>query len=472
MKKNKLVQKLLVLLPMIFILTGCDSESFKHWTGLHYVKEAGEVITKLGLDIAYTINDMYSTVIKIIFAAAGDQNSLARYFLNNYAPGISNIVNVVSFIAIAFVIVNFAKSVYQNNMSRTDNVNAPSAIQLVKKLFVAVLATFIVPYVVISAFGLTTYAGDALFTAVQSTNENVAEANKTGTTDNIWNVYDEMRKDKVDYCTVCEIGQRQLGQTNLGDLYGTDQGKNSNDKSHIYGVLYESDGELYNKWCNYNPGSTEKKYSYNSDTKAYSSGGNAIEKFENHAPANIYESLRYSKNYYRTVIFTGFQLPVEVTDADGSGFVNTIQNASEALSPILGLLDLIATLVVLFIILIMIIKRVVELVVLIMSSWYYIGASICDQEGKSSLSDLWKKLLKLCLTQFLITFEFFLYVDVCLSQGGSLLHVLETIVWILILTGTPTAIDSMIETTGTAEGAAGAAKSGIRAAASFFGGRN
>lgn len=412
MKKIKLLLTSLTL----FLLSGC---TYTHHTDLlDFSGRIDEAMTLSGLKLVEGLNSLNAAFVKLAFSLVDGTTSIsaiARKTLNGFGS-ISGIVNFAIILSIATITVNFAKSIFKNNFSTVDRITAPSAIQLFKKLFVAILFTFMVPYLCIGSFVMSTYAGENLASII-SKDEEV----KVG---DIWDIYDDMKNDGVSFSTYCEAGQKEAGVNKLSDLNGERSGG-------VYELLTE-DNSLYEKYCNYGSGSS----------------GIGMNEFINYKAKNVFESMKYSALYSPTIAYGGYNTPLEIFGLLISSPIATLLRVVYGITLLIIWLGcIIATT-----------RRAIDLIILIGSSWWYIGSSISDEEGKTAISDLCKKLLKICISQFLLSLELVLFIQTSLSKGVELYQIFQVIAWCTVLLSTPTAVEEMVGSTGTVDSFKGVGK--------------
>lgn len=434
----KIKNKILVLIPMLFLLSGC---TYEHSAGgiMHIGEWMEERLTKAGLSIVQFVNTLNASIVSLMLDFSGDAlGETARDTLKGFGS-ITGIINLISILAVALIIVNFAKSVFKNNFTTVDRATAPSAIQLFKKIFVAVVATLVIPYLCIGSFVVSTYAGQKIGTVISS--------DGTPENGNIWKIYNEMDADGVTYSTYCEEGQKAAGVKKISDL------KNKCEKNEPCEVILSED-PLYEKYCNYGPGAS----------------GIPHEDYKNYTPKNVFESLKYSRLYSPTVLLFGYSLDIgtggqaaqTITDVGVPAGGAVALHFLKLLSPkVIGFIALICVAfigVILLFSVIATVKRTIDLLMLITMSWWYIGSSISDQEGQTAINDLLKKLLKICMSQFFLNFELVIFIQTCLSKGISASQIFMVIAWSLVLISTPSVVEEMVGSTNTVEGAKASGK--------------
>lgn len=421
--KNKI--KIFLTFPVLFLLTGCDYIHYK--TGIlegNWIGQIQEACEKIGLGVLEWLNACNAAIVRLSFSLTTGEssiNDIARETLQNFGS-VTKIVNLISILAIMLIIINFAKSVFKNNFSTVDRVTAPSAIQLFKKVFISAIVTIAIPYLCIGGFVVSTFAGENATQMIIGTQE---------ISDSEWNIFNEMNQDHVGFATYCEGGQKLANPDNyyFADLVEeTSQGTRS-------GIIKE-DSSLYNKYCNYSSMCSADK------------GCEVVSTDAGEAPKNIYQGLKYSAKYHSVIT-------VGAAQTDSTIFGNTVNGA---LTPVFTILYVLVIGIVWVVSIVSTLRRVIDLVVLIGMSWWYIGSSIADQEGQTAINDLIKKLLKICMSQFLLTFEITLFTTLTLSKGFSILNLLMSISWCAVLLSTPTVVEEMMGSTGTVESAKGKAK--------------
>lgn len=422
---NKKVVKITFILLLFLALTGCESK-----VGKGFFPVVENLICSASMwvnNIIGGINGWIAGIILGLFNFTPSAKDFIDLVFSYYSSSLGKIILVVQILAIVAIIVQFAKSVVKSNIVGEGLGQSP--IQHLKKVVTAVIVTFLIPYICISAFMLSTYA------AVATTNliGDISDSQEVA-----WKIYDEMYEDHVGFGTLCGKGQSEAyGISNFSYFTTTDNPekiKHANDK---YDVILEE-------------GSPKSV-----------TGESLHEKYCSTGETTVYNSIKYSPKYSSVVVigsaltaFTGS------TPSSANKFLELLQGLSMGASGtvLMGIISLLFTLGVIltfFFIILATLKRIIDLIVLIAMSWWYIGASVADAPQQNSIGELAKKLLSLCITNFLMLFEFFLCVYTVLGHGFSLVGALMCIVWIKVLTATPTVVEEMVQNTGTAEEAAG-----------------
>ena len=410
---------------MIFCLTGCGGKtqylhtkiSLTNWDIIGVINEASE---QIGLSIAKTINSTFAITMKFLYSLPDEMKKTSISSLSEYTE-FFRIVTIVQILAIALIVVNYAKSVAKHNMLQQGS--TVSAITHLKKITVAILAVFLVPYICISAYMASVYAASALPSLLNATT-------KDG--EGTWDIYTQMDEDGVALYTYCQSGQTAYGVSDLTDLRSsTDYNGNG-----TIGVIMTDSTDLANKYC----GGTNSEY------------------------RNVFEAMQNSKEYSKTLIvggeFNGGNLFAEYTKAKfDTGATAILSIVFVIIFLIIWIFTLLATL-----------KRIIDLMVLIATSWYYIGSSVADEPNENSIGSLWKKLLSICLTNFILLLEYCIWLALVVDKDPifTLSSLVVSVLWLKVLTATPTAVESMIVSTNTASNAASNAAGAGKAAASFF----
>lgn len=416
------VRKILCILPLLFLLTGCDYT----YNTTYLVGGLYNAIASFGIGIVEMMNSLNSALVNALLDVAKSGNGTGLETLASFGPLVS-LVSLVSTLALVAIIIQFAKSIYRNYFASTDGNYAPTTIELIKKVFTASLAAYLIPYICITGFLTTTYAGIALPDILITE----GELDKT-----LYDTYTTMSSSGISFSTYCEVGQKDAGVSNVSKLKGSD-GKTQSS----YEILIEDNSytnikvpikgmSAYEFYCGY---AGEKTASLK---ELEASSGGEIN------PKNVYESFAGSATLAKI-------MPV--------GSPNAFLGVSGPLALVLGIIEIVAIGIAWLVILLAVTRRVIDLVVLIGMSWWYIGASVSDSSRQSSLGELFKKLLSICLTQFIMSIEIYLFATT-MTNFASVGGLISIIVWIGVLTSTPTVVEEMVSSTGAADTAANAGK--------------
>ncbi len=412
-------KKTLLLTPLLFMLTGCGT-TYVHqkFDIFAFDKWLDEVFSKFVLGVKFFINKINATFITGIHEFSTRQ-PIEQLFGGNGSTGYMNlmtnmasIVNIVSILAVLAIVINFAKNLYRNYFAQADNRYAPSAIELGKKLISAVVITVLVPYLCVTAFTTTIYGGVALGNFLASD----SESNLTKLT-----TYKYMEEKGISFNTYCEVSQKYYGVKNLTDLNGIDMSKfDENQGFEIItkensvnigtpewaGISSTDSAGIYNFWCNGagESGDLQEGYGF---------------KY-----LNVWHSFANSEKMKDILTF-----------GVGSVLEEIIAFVAMAVLYAFGSMALA--------------RRLVDLIVLIGMSWWYIGSSISDAPNQNSIGELFKKLAGICLSQFIFSFEIMLFTEMVLSHPPYNVWLLWA--WIFVLLSTPTAVEDMVIGTGTQE---------------------
>lgn len=394
--KNKLL--ILALLPMLLSLTGCNAGSPKHAT-FHLTGNWGAWIDYsiwcIGAGITYTFDKfaagLKSLGISTIQTVVVEQNTGSIATLLGYNESITTLMNVVSALTCAIILIKFAHSIFKYNFQATDNQYAPTAIELIKKVLVAIVVTFAIPYICVTGFTLSSKLGSAAATQLTQSGENALDVRN-------YQIFNYMEDHQISYTTVCKTDESKkpddyIDNKDLSTAEATTGFSGSGDRSF---------------WCG----------------EANSVGDHFMnDKLDSKLAAVI------------TSNTTSY-----IAEEDDTQFMTYIAG-------LLGLLFYVALTVIVGW---SIAKRIVDLIVLIGMSWWYIGSSVSDGATNVSLSALWKKLLSICLSQFFLLFELGLLqsFNIISGVGDGLNGVIRAIAWLTVLTGTPTIVEGMTTSTG------------------------
>ena len=414
--------KILLSILLLILLSGCDYT----YNTTYLIGDIFNSFVTVILGIVEGMNSINASLIRMLMETVKSGNNTGLEILESFGS-LNALVVLVSTLSLTAIIIQFARSIYRNFFMASDNSYAPSAIELIKKVFVAVFTTYLIPYIVITAFIVTSYAGMKLPSIMISNNE---------LDTSLYDTYTLMRESGISFATYCELGQKDAGVANVSALKGSD-GKTqinyeilmqdnsySNIKVPIEGV------SAYDFYCGY---ANEK--------------GENLKDMENTLGDDI-----HPKNVYEN--FVNSKVLSKIAPIGNSG---AFIGVDASLTLVLGIIGMIAIGIAWLIILLSITRRVIDLIVLISMSWWYIGASISDNPKQSSIGELFKKLLSICLTQFIMTIEIYIYATT-LNGILTISGLISTIVWIGVLTSTPTVVEEMVSSTGAVDSASGLSK--------------
>lgn len=431
---KKRILKIAAILIILLVLTGCDAEIGKGIKGALVTNTLTKSFVIPYLNMLGNFNAAIAALMLGLFNFSASAKDCIDLILSFYSGSFGVIITVVQILAIVAIVIQFAKGVVKSNI--TGEGIGQSPIQQAKKVVTAVIVTFLVPYICISSFMLSTYAAVATTNLFSELSDSQANA---------WKIYEEMWKDHVNYGTLCANGQNEkYGVSDFDDWVNTDDTLSHADDT--YEVILDTDS----------PKSV--------------TGQSLNEKYCNAGEVSVYDTLKYSSAYQGVVILGGSPNAAVGVGAPNNEFLKLINSimgspGAKAIMGILSILFFVGIVVTFFLIIKATMSRVVDIIVLIAMSWWYIGASVADAPQQNSIGELAKKLLSICLTNFLMLFEFFLCLYTVLGHGFSLVTAIMCIVWIKVLTSTPTVVEEMVQSTGTVEEASGL----VRTGASFIG---
>lgn len=412
-------KKVLLVTPLLFVLTGCGTSYVHQKFDIFAMdKWLDEIFTSFVLGVKFFINKINAFLISGIHEFSTRQ-PMEQLFGGGGSTGyinlltnMSSVVNIVSILAILAIVIQFAKSLYKNYFAQADTNYAPSAIELGKKIISAMVITLLIPYICITAFTATVYGGVALGNYFASDPQ--SNLTKLST-------YQYMDEKGISFNTYCEVSQKHYGVKNLTDLNGIDMSKfDENIGFEIItegnavnvgtpewtGISASDSKAIYNFWCNAAGESSDLK-----DGLGY--------KY-----LNVWHSFASSENL-RDILTFGV----------GSVLEELIAFIAMAILYAFGSMALA--------------RRIVDLIVLIAMSWWYIGASVSDAPNQNSIGELLKKLAGICLSQFIFSFEIMLFTEMVLSHPPYNVWLLWA--WVFVLLSTPTAVEEMVIGTGTQE---------------------
>ena len=421
--KEKVNIKLLAILPSLFLFTGCTRTGPKYLhikVGLSNIGDFSEKIAEsmeqLGLKVVQVFNGLFALLMRGFYYLPTGVGNLSIKNLESFSS-FFKIITIVQVLALVYIIVCFAKSVASHNLMGQGS--STSTITHLKKIAVGLIATFLVPYLCITCYMASVYSASSL--------SSILKLGEDGTTA-VWEIYDDMEKDGVSLGTYCKEGQELYGVSDLSDLSSPETQKDLNV-----------------------PDDAKASTKYSVIPKDYKGG-----KYCDDTSRNIYEHFQHSQ-YKKTLI-----IGANTIEAGSMGSIINVELIKYN-GLLMFLLGLAFTLVLGSIYVVFILssfKRIIDLLMLIAMSWYYIGASVSDSPNENSLSSLWKKLFAICLTNFIMMLEFLIWVALVLDGDAvfTLPSLVYSVLWLLVLTATPTVVENMVVSTNTADSAAGMAQ--------------
>ena len=431
---NNKKKKLLLLFPALLLLTGCEYTYYDTWK--HLFGGLKSMIENFAVGVLEAVNMVLAGLIEMTKLSIGNINDTARTFISLFT-NFSKVVNAVYLLAAVFIVINTAKLIYKTHFATNDGRYAPSPATIVKKVIIGLVVAYLIPYICVTGFVATTYAGQAVSNLIYS---------DKNTEEDPYNIYVYMLQDHVSFTTYCATNQPD-GHDSFSGVAGNNGPNGLSVENRAIVINDEKwSGEIYNRYCadgiNYATGETVK-------------------------PRNVYEGLKFSKTYSSAILLGG-----QFNASEDSFVKNILSGATKvvisALSGLIAPIYSLLVILVMVVILIAVARRVIDLIFLVGMSWWYIASSVGDEQNENSLSDLWKKLLSICLTQFITTFELCMFVVLCLEQPITITNTIMAGAWVTVMMSTPTIVEEMVTSTGTAESAASKAK----ALGRFFSGGN
>lgn len=406
----------LLLLPLLFALSGCTFIYEDYFIGIKGLNLGLTIPTiktatmQIGLSIVQVINGAYATIYKIMTdgVTSAFTNSIAMSKAINMLPTLLNTVFILMGVSLAL---RLGYAIFKDNMSDTNKAMAPDFATRIKRLVVALGVGVCFPYLCTTAFLASGYIADLATKPILRTIEG----------GNAYEIYDVMSDYGISYGTYCEVGQEATKQgSDVSKLAST--GKNieviTRDTAGNFPLPVEfiednptftnANNDLYGFWCGGGDGRTS---------------GTAL---------NVWTSLFVDNDYFKNTLLYG----------EGVTLVEVILTAIMA----------IFVTVIAFFALIAMAKQVADLLILIVTSWWYISSSI---ENEVSITLLGRKLATICFTQFMLIIEFAIYYALLNLNLPTLLglpaKVMLVVAMSMILISTPLAIADMVQDTGTAK---------------------
>lgn len=416
--KKKLL-KTFLLLALLLGLTGCDFK-FRTFTAIQVcfvpmldVKTFDTLMTEFGLWLVRVVSGPIVAMQRMMYNTLQTNFNDTMNFLEAMGGTFGRVVTVASILSAVAIAVCFAISVFKQNMYEQNRDMAPDGLTRMKKLLTAVIVAFAFPYLASTSYIASSYLGTKVATVIAY--------DVLGNDATNFMIYDEMDRNGLDFTTYCSVGQEN---TKVGgnlsilrtegknvSLLTPENANNFQLSSEFLQYHKEFEGvDMYDFWCG---------------------GGNGADR---NKALNIYTSLFVKgKPFENVAIFSSPDM--NLIDA-------LLMFVNMAFVSIASLFALITTAM-----------RVVELVFTIGMSWWYIGNSVGDFQGRS-MGALMRKLVSICLTQFIFMLEFgilctivmtgFFQETIILTLGKLSL----TIACVFVMLGTPAAIQELVRDTG------------------------
>lgn len=291
-------------------------------------------------------------------------------------------------------------------------------------MVVALILTIAIPYICVTGFTVSSKLGSAAAVEVTSNNGEGADSYQAQLTR--YQIFDEMENIGLSYTTVCKTEASKKPDDYI----------DKKDLSTLSDKIGNAFGESVNSttfWC----GDAETVGDHLMNDKL-------------------------SNKYLADVISSNTISKIDTSDSEAS---------NDFLIMLSGLLGVVFYVALTVIVSWSIAKRIVDLIVLIAMSWWYIAGSVGEGGQSVSLPSLWKKLLSICLSQFFLLFELGLLQTFGILSDISLSGIIRALAWLAIITGTPTAVEGMVTSTGAGAdltAAGGAVGKGIKGYLSKF----
>lgn len=428
MSKKK---KILTLIPLLLFLTGCQ-KSYYPFSMTDMTKSFSYLIHTMLFDLLELVNRVvcgfYQTVYYLFAKTMSPSNNWIQnelsYYTEIFTGENGGFIFTVSLLACAWILVSFAIGIYKSNFQSVDNQYAPTAVELVKKVIVALVLTFAIPYIAITGFSVASRLGTQAVASIK-TDQEIQYA-----------IYEFMDEAEIDFNTVCNLSNRLEVSIDENDsdsissknFSGTVEIKTHNSATGKSEKSARTFQELYNQFPDKDGNVATSGYEFFCGATG-DTGDNYVSVGE-----NIMNNKRFSKIN-----------PVNTEHSVLGASVATV--AVTILFVPIALITIVLLAILCWSVLSSFAKRTADVIILIGMSWWYIGSSVSDTGKENHLNELWKKLLSICISQFMFMFEIGIMIRLEALTGG----IFMLIAWILVLSATPTVVEELVGTTGTTE---------------------
>ena len=411
--EKKRLKKLWIIIPVL-LLAGCGRADYVS-LGLGLDQESiPNTIYGIIANINFFIDRMFAQFVSYFRGIAtfeGIKDAVSQS--SSYFDNISQFVAWFQALALAYIAIRFGWMILNEYIIQQDNHMATPLMQQFKKLFVALLMVFLLPYITFSAYAGSSYLGITAAEEFAVGGEDAFEA---------YQVFDKMESLGISYATYCKVSvngkeakvpkSNASGEVNvMVSSLSDDDLLAKNVAAHAKGTKYEANYEevyqdIWNNTC--------------------AQGGGVY---------RVGQGLAANEGY-------------RVVMSSGNGNVVTF------------LLRTVIQLVFWIVGGYMVAKRTFDIVFLTLMGWYYCGESISGSTNNQAFATFGRKLLSICMTQFFVITEIGIFSHYMnFGRDFVLFDFIIMIAWITFLLGTPTFISEICHDTG----ASGDAMTGAKA---------
>lgn len=448
-KKRKLI---LYILPLL-LLAGCGNAEYIEWDviggpnmgTIMYTASAGaafaldSVFAKIALFFNKRLN--FQTILNAV-------NNSSAYFTN-----ISTIIAWFQVMALAYIAIRFGWMIVSEYILTQDNRMATPIMHQLKKLIIALILTVLVPTIVFSAYLGSTYLGVSMA-------QNFATEN--GELDKKYETLDKMSALGINYGTFCKC-QVETDYAKTPSLYTNSINvmfppeypdpayESANDSDELFGKLAEFGESVGDFFTGTNISErTRKRLESTVNLKVNMSSYGAEDSPYHSDPMKLYEEV-WDESCGKEAAFRVGESLLK------NGYADVMMTGSGR-----GISSFLSILVRCFFFAVaawMVAKRTLDVVFLLLMSWFYIGESVSNNPNNQAITTFGRKLLSICLTQFFVILEVGVYMNtVAHANDVGFFNTLMGFAWISFMLGTPTFIADICHSTGTAEDVAAGAK--------------
>ncbi len=423
--KHTLSRKLKIMLTTlpVMLLAGCGTAGAYVSDWKLPIESFSQRQYDIGLKWAYIFNCFGGITMNAIDGFAGteyiEQSKEAFASFSNY-------IQIFQWIAIGFIAVKFGQAIF-NTYFRENQKFAMPVTSLLKKLVVAFILTWALPYMVFTAY----YGASSLGLAVSS-------AITTQSSDNGDNApYFKLYKEMWDL----HIGGQTYCSYSVSDNPNPEISKMPEDKLDL--IIVEP-GDADNTTGSDEIDKRIKQIAGDDDAKYKELIGEYKDVWDHSCGFFANGADAANNNVYRVGEAIAVQPNMRSTLIFGSG--------AGAIGSILNVLTGITVIAFNVFVGVAFIRRLLDCMLMVATGWYAIGNSMTDERNESMQGFL-KKLASMALTQMTLIVELAIFEAMQFGNtGGGWFRLVANLAWILMLMGTPTAIAEMTNTTGALSG--------------------
>ena len=439
--KNK-YQKLLTCILPLLILTGCGNAEFVEVQGIGLEDPSSTAYT-VTANIAFFFDRLFANVA-IFFNTHLNFETITNAVKSSseYFNNISRLVAWFQVMALAYIAIRFGWMIVNEYILQQDNRMATPIMHQLKKLLIALVLTVAMPTIVFSSYLGSTYLGVSMAQQFKTGNDELNEK---------YQFLNKMNDVGVTYGAYCKC--------EIDGEYTKTPSLHSGEMNVAFPAKYPDaayDATLDSETLLGGIGD------FVEGASAFLNGKSVGELTRNRLVSNV------TKNYVKSN-------PEHVSDATaGMKIYEEVWNETCGKTPsyrigdamaqngyadvmisgqgrgISSLLSILVRCVFFGVAAWMVAKRTLDVVFLLLMSWFYIGDSVSNAPNNQAIATFGRKLLSICMTQFFVILEVGIYMDtINTANNAGGFNLIMGVAWIMFMLGTPTFIADICHDTGT-----------------------